>query len=66
MRDDLINTLKPSEDIDWDNHPAKSVLLTVWTIVKWTTLGVLVAAGFTLWFIFSIVFAALSEEEYKG
>ena len=66
MREDLLNTLKPSEDIDWDNHPAKSGLLTLWTIVKWTTIGVLVAAGMVLWFIFSIVFAALGEEEYKG
>lgn len=66
MREDLLNTLKPSEDIDWDNHPAKSGLLTLWTIVKWATIGVLIAVGMTLWFIFSIVFAALSEEEYKG
>lgn len=64
MRNELLETLKPSEEIDWDNHPAKSGLLALWTVTKWLTIGVLVAAGMILWFIFSVVFAGLFEKEF--
>lgn len=65
MRNELLDTLAVPKEIDWDNHPAKSALLAAWTFVKWLTLGVLVAVGFMLWFIFSIVFAGLTEKEFK-
>lgn len=65
MRNELLDTLRVPEEIDWDNHPAKSALLATWTFVKWITLGLLVAAGMIVWFIFSIVFAGLFEKEFK-
>lgn len=65
MRNELLDTLRVPEEIDWDNHPAKSGLLALWTFTKWITLGLLVAAGMIVWFIFSIVFAGLFEKEFK-
>jgi len=64
MRESLIETLKPSEDIDWQEHPARSALLTTWTVTKWIAIGLLAAVGALVWFIFAIVFAAMQEKEF--
>ena len=64
MRNELLNSLSTPEGIDWENHPARSTLLATWTFVKWITIGLLVAVGMILWFIFSVVFAGLFEKEF--
>lgn len=65
MDNALLNSLKTPEDIDWENHPGMATLKGAWTVIKWLTLGVVVAAGMILWFIFSVVFAGLFEKEFK-
>jgi len=59
MQNDLVNMLKPSEDIDWDDHPGKSFLLGVWTLTKWVTIGTVVAAALILYWCMTVVFAAV-------
>lgn len=63
MNEELLNTLKPSEKIDWQEHPARSVLLSVWTFTKWITLGFLVISGWVIWLIVSIVFSEALEKK---
>ena len=61
MRESLVNTLKPSADIDWSEHPARSALLTTWTVVKWVTLGFLTISLWAVWLIVSIAFSEVGE-----
>lgn len=60
MQNSLVNSLKPSEDINWDDHPGKSFLLGLWTVTKWLTIGVVVAALMILYWCFVIVFAGVA------
>lgn len=62
MRESLVNTLKPSEDIDWEEHPARSALLATWTVVKWVTVGFLTISVWVVWLIISIAFSEVREK----
>lgn len=61
MRESLVETLKPSEQIDWEDHKLRSVLLTTWTVVKWLTVGFLTISLWAVWLVLSIVFSEVTE-----
>lgn len=62
MNDSLLNSLKPSEAIDWENAKLRSVLLGTWTVVKWITIGFLTISLWAVWLILSIAFSELTEK----
>jgi uncharacterized membrane protein YukC len=62
MREGLVESLKPSEQIDWQDHKLRSVLLTTWTVVKWLTVGFFVISAWVIWLIISIAFSEVTEK----
>lgn len=61
MRNDLLNVLKPSPEIDWDNAKWKSAALATWTVVKWLLIGFLTISLWGIWLIVSIAFSEVTE-----
>lgn len=61
MRESLVNTLKPSDDLDFRNERARAILSTTWTVVKWVTVGFLTISVWAIWLIVSIAFSEVGE-----
>jgi uncharacterized membrane protein YukC len=61
MRESLVNTLKPSDDLDWRNERTRAILSTTWTVVKWVTVGFLTISVWAIWLIVSIAFSEVGE-----